>query len=178
MKTFLSIFIILFTISCTNTENRSPKTDDKNSSGIRVLEIVNDYDIVTAIRTALYKQRKENILIDVYSFYGHVFLIGAVNLDNGREAVSLARKVKGVRRVSTRWFKEGTNQDYAEDLKNEIEAKLSKISDTIIVKIIDNEVILLGIITNGTDINKAVNIVKRIKSVKHVTNFLTLKRKM
>ncbi len=157
--------------------------NDKNGgapirqSGLRNLYTPSDKEIETNIATELYRLDKGSILVDIHSIDGHVYMAGITDNKHGTMYRNAAKKVTGVRQVSAKWFPVGTDDITPLPLKDKIEAALAEIKEPIILKMIGRNVILFGAVNDPKNINRAVNSVKKIKSVKTVTNFLTIKRK-
>ena len=95
----------------------------------------------------------------------------------GTKYRNTAKKVSGVNKVSAKWFPPGTDDLTPIPLKNKVETALAAIDEPIILKMIGRHVILFGAVNNPQNINLAVSSLKKIKNIKSITNFLTIKRK-
>lgn len=141
--------------------------------------ITDDKAISTSIKTALLDANfSDGWSTSVYCYYGKVFLIGEVPANMQAKAVEIARKQKGVRSVTTHWFKAQKSSENDLILATKLRTNLigSKgISSTRIDTVVNSgRVILLGVVNSAVEKDKVVVAAKDTSGVTSVTDYLML----
>jgi osmotically-inducible protein OsmY len=137
-----------------------------------------DAGIKTGITSALLRENatKAND-VDVHCYRGHVFLVGEADKDFRRFALDSARNTQGVVHVTTHWFPDGTAST-ADDaaLEAAIVQKMgflaSSPSSQVGIDAWGGNVVLTGILSSQSEINKAIATAKDTPGVKSVTSYL------
>ncbi len=171
---FLLSALLLFSLSGCAAPIIGAATD-KRSIG----EHFNDTQIEAAVKKAVVSAKTSKILdINVYSFYGDVYLIGEADQDMTTKAVEAARGVDGVRSITTYFFPPGTmtSQDLLTEAKiNEELLFASGVpSAQVQVDVWGGQAVLLGILSNQEQINRVQSLVKEVPDVKAVKSYLRL----
>ena len=140
----------------------------------------NDTQIEAAVKRAVVSAQKSKILdINVYSFYGDVYLIGEADQGLTNKAMEAARSVDGVRSITTYFFPPGTmtSADLLTEAKiNEKLLFASGItSSQVQVDVWGGHAVLLGILSSPGEIEKVLNVVKEVPEVKKVKSYLRLR---
>jgi len=119
--------------------------------------------------------------ISVYCYNGHVYLVGEYDGARQKEkAVTIAKNVEGVKSVQTYILpkKKGDPCGASDNLKirGKVDYKLvgdKKIwSTNIDIKVVQCNVVLLGIVRSGKEITRAVAHAKSVEGVRSVTSYL------
>lgn len=137
-----------------------------------------DTEIESKIKYALLQNdpaRAENT--NVYSFRGHVFLVGEGGSAWSAFAESAARQQAGVRKVTTRWFPPGTSDRFKDgQIESAIDTNLlfaSNVGSTRVnVDVWGGHVVLLGIMENQGEIERAIRETRGNPGVKSVESYL------
>ena len=115
--------------------------------------------------------------VNVYSFRGHVFLVGEVDKAYRAFAQKNAAATPGVHHVTTHWFAPGASH-LGDDTQIEaaIDSNLlfaDKVGSTRVnVDVWGGHVVLLGILSSQDEIKRAVQEARKVKGVKSVTSYL------
>ena len=139
-----------------------------------------DIKIQNAIKSELLMESPGKALnVNVYSFAGHVYLLGDVDVRYRGLAEKIARSTAGVKRVSSHWFAVGSADRLTDTrIENSINTNLlfaRGVSSTQVnVDVWGGHVVLLGLMANQSDIDRAVREAEGIEGVKSVTNNLTV----
>ena len=163
---------------CTTAYNAAR---DERSMGT----IMDDSSIAGKIKYELLQDDTvKGLDISVYVYYGKVYLVGAVDSDNQKnKAVKIAKGIEGVKSVTTYILNKNqvtigkTIDDTAVTAKVKakmIEDKQMK-STQIEVKTILGHVVLLGVVSSGSDAGKAIRYAKSVENVKEVVSFVVVK---
>ncbi len=119
--------------------------------------------------------------ISTYSYHGDVFLVGEYDtVDQKQRAVSLARKVDGVKSVTEYFLPKKkddtcgtiTQLELFSKVKKELIADMDISSTQIEVKVLQCNIILLGLVDSADEINKAVSHTKAVNGVRSVKSYL------
>lgn len=119
--------------------------------------------------------------ISTYCYNGHVYLVGEYDtVDQKNQAVKLAREVKGVRSVTDYFLPKKADETCGTTTNLKLFAKVKteligdkEISSTQIeVKVLQCNVILLGLVGSADEINKAIALAKTVEGVRSVKSFL------
>jgi hyperosmotically inducible protein len=144
--------------------------------------IASDAKIAATIQAKFVEDSELKVFdISAYCYNGKVFLVGEYDSTKQKEkAVQIARGVEGVRSVQTHLLPKkkndpcGTSDNLA--IRGKVSAKLvadkNIWSTNIDVKVVQCNVVLLGIVKSGTEIKKAVAHAKSVEGVKGVTSYL------
>jgi len=126
----------------------------------------------------------EGLDISVYVYTGKVYLVGVVERDKQKsQAIKIAKGVEGVKSVTTYILNKNrvtvgkTVDDSAITAKVKakmIEDKEMK-STQIDVETVLGHVVLLGIVSNKGDLNKAIRYAKSVENVSKVKSFVMVK---
>jgi len=119
--------------------------------------------------------------ISAYCYNGHVYLVGEYDRAPQKErAIMIAEGVEGVRSVHTYILLKkksdtcGTSDNLA--IRGRVDAKLVAdkdiMSTNIDVKVVQCNVVLLGIVKTGREITKATAHAKSVEGVRSVTSYL------
>ena len=114
---------------------------------------------------------------NVYCFRGHVFLVGEANPAWSAFAENTARQQVGVRKVTTRWFPLGTSDSFNDSqIESAIDTNLlfaSNVASTRVnVDVWGGHVVLLGIMENQGEIERAIRETRGNPGVKSVESYL------
>ncbi|MEW6261501.1 MAG: BON domain-containing protein [Thermodesulfobacteriota bacterium] len=122
--------------------------------------------------------------VSVYCFRSHVYLVGIKEKEEDEEkALALAKSVSGVKSVSAYLLSkdEGGVGRFVDDSSITTKVKSGYIADgamkstQIEVETIKGNVVLLGVVSSGQDISRAVELASQVKGVKGVKSFLSVK---
>ena len=144
----------------------------------------NDEKITMAIRKNFSEDEKVKYFdISTYVFNGHVYLVGEYDSkDQKNQAVKLARGVEGVKSVTDYFLpkKKDDTCGTTANLKLATKVKLNLIGDKDIfstqieVKALQCRIILLGLVSSASDINRAIALAKSVEGVRSVKSFLRI----
>ena len=115
--------------------------------------------------------------INVYSFRGHVFLVGEADSDYRTFAEKTAHATDGVRKLTTHWFAVGTSNRASDTtIEAAIDTNLlfakGVASTRVSVDVWGGHVVLLGIMADEGEIARAVREAHGANGVKSVTSYL------
>lgn len=167
----LGIFALFVLSGCVTFKGGTP--DDR--------PIVSQYDdagIKTAIATSLLKKSPSKAnKVNVNCYKGHVFLVGEADNDFRLYALETAREIKGVVHVTTHWFPDGTGNSLNDaKLGNAIAQRLafaqSAQNSQVDVDVWDGHVVLTGLVSKQSLIDRAIAETKKVVGVKSVTSYL------
>jgi hyperosmotically inducible protein len=121
---------------------------------------------------------------DAFTYEGHVFIVGEYeSRDQIKRAVSIAKGVKGVRKVTTHLIPKKT-QDYCgttDNLELYTKVKQRLVTDTEIwstnidIKTLQCNIILLGIVGSATERDTAIAHAQSVEGARGVKSFLIVK---
>lgn len=168
---FLLLSAALFCQACAFL-GVQPAQDGKEASRY------DDAGIKTSIASALLDRNASKANdVNVHCFQGHVFLVGEADEQFRATAEETARKTRGVVHVTPHWFPEGTAatvEDAA--IEAEIDLRLLFTEDIntrrVDVDVWGGHVVLTGLARNQTEIDGAVNKIRRMPRVRSVTSYL------
>lgn len=167
--------MLLFASGCAAPIIGAPT--DERSFGTHI----SDSSIEASVKKELVSARASKIMdINVFSFYGDVYLIGEAEKDFIQEAVSLARGVSGVNSVTAYIFPPGSTS--ASDIVTETKINQSLLfakgvpSSNVQVDVWSGQAILLGILNSQEEIDRVLEVVKGVSGVKSIKNYLMIKR--
>ncbi len=140
----------------------------------------------TAISTAIKKDLMSESVgagwdIAVYSYYGHVFLVGECPTNMRSRAVSIAKKRKDALSVTSHWFERRAGGDSDTVLTGKVWASLIGASDVnstrINMQVNANRVVLLGVAKDAGERKRAVRAARGVENVNTVTSYIMLPMK-
>ncbi len=126
----------------------------------------------------------EGLDISVYVYMGKAFLVGAVERNSQKsQAIKIAKGIKGTKSVTTYILnkKGATIGKTVDDTAITFKIKTKMIKDKkmkssqIDVKTVLGHVVLLGLVSNKGDINKAIRYAKSVENVRKVKSFVMVK---
>ncbi|WP_321403625.1 BON domain-containing protein [Maridesulfovibrio sp.] len=124
--------------------------------------------------------------IEPYTFAGHVYLVGEYeNLGQKSKAISIAENVEGVTNVTQYLLlkKELPDCGTTENLSILADVKSSLIGDgdiwstNVEVKVVQCQVVLLGLVGSESEINKSITHAKNTEGVRKVKSYLRVSNK-
>lgn len=143
-----------------------------------------DEKITMAIRKKFSADEKIKYFdISTYVYNGHVYLVGEYDsVDQKKQAVKLAREVEGVKSVTDYFLpkKKDDTCGTATNLKLSTKVNIELIGDKDIsstqieVKALQCRIILLGLVSSASEINKAIAHAKSVEGVRSVKSFLKI----
>lgn len=139
--------------------------------------ITDDKGIATAIKTDLMENNfSQGWGTAVYCYYGNVYLVGEVPQHMRDRAVTIARRHKGVRSVTTHWFSPATsatsNFVLAAKLRSALIGKDKLSSTRIDTEVNAGRVVLLGVVENARERGLALDAARRVEGVTSVKSYL------
>ena len=147
------------------------------------ISIVSDERITVAIRTYFLEDKEmKGFGASIYSFNGNVFLVGEYeNAADEEKAVKISQNVEGVKSVKTYLLPKKKHDDcgISDNLGILTRIKAKLIADTDIwstnidIKVVQCNVVLLGIVKSEKEIEKTIEHVKSVAHVKSLTTYLT-----
>lgn len=144
--------------------------------------MTDDKTLTTAIKTKLYADSvSSGWNISVYSFYGHVFLVGECPKNLRPTAVKIAKSDARVLSLHTHWFEplKGETSDFV--LATKIRTTLigtDGLNNTRIeTEVNSDRVVLLGVAKDAKERKTAVQAVRNVVGVKTVTSYIMLPKK-
>lgn len=144
--------------------------------------VASDAKITTTIQTKFLENSDVKALdISAYCYYGNVYLVGEYDREPQKErAITIAEGVEGVRSIHTYILLKkksdtcGTSDNLA--IREKVDAKLVADKDiwstNIDVKVVQCNVVLLGIVKSSKEITKATAHAKSVAGVRSVKLFL------
>ena len=144
--------------------------------------MTDDKTLTTAIKTKLMADDvSSGWNISVYSFYGHVFLVGTCPKNLRSKAVTIAKKDKRVLSLTTHWFEPVAGGENNFILATSIRSALigaDGLNNTHFETEVDaGRVVLLGVARDAKERKAAVQTVRNVKGVNTVTNYIMLPMK-
>ena len=141
---------------------------------------ISDTGIEGNVKTALVEASASKIMdINVYSFYGDVFLIGEAEADFARRAAEIASGVKDVKSVTSYIYPPGTTTSKDLLIEADINQKLlftaGISSSNVQVDVWGGRAVLLGILNNQAQIDQVVELVQGVSGVRTVKSYLIIK---
>ena len=143
--------------------------------------ISDDKELSAKIKTALLDESfSGGWSVAVYSFYGHVFLVGEVPENMQGKAVTIANRYKP-RSVTTHWFTPGTSDTsnivLATKLRKDLIATKGLSSTRIDTEVNSGRVVLLGVVKDESEKQLAIQAARGVSGVTAVTSYLMLPQK-
>ncbi len=144
--------------------------------------IASDTKITTTIQTKFVEDNDVKALdISAYCYNGNVYLVGEYDRSPQKErAIAIAQGVEGVKSVSTYILQKkkiatcGAGDNLA--IRGKVDTKLVADKDiwstNIDVKVVQCNVVLLGIVKTGREITKVIAHAKSVEGVRSVKSFL------
>ena len=144
--------------------------------------IAADAKITAAIQKGFLEDSDVKALdISAYCYNGNVYLVGEYDRAPQKErAIAIAKGIEGVRSVHTYVLQKkkrdkcGTSDNLA--IRGKVDAKLVAdkdiLSTNIDIKVVQCNVVLLGIVKTGKEITKATAHAKSVTGVRSVTSYL------
>lgn len=144
--------------------------------------MTDDKTLTTAIKTKLMADDvSSGWNISVYSFYGHVFLVGTCPKNLRSKAVKIAKKDKRVLSLTTHWFEPVAGGENNFILATSIRSALigaDGLNNTHFETEVDaGRVVLLGVARDAKERKAAVQTVRNVKGVNTVTSYIMLPMK-
>ncbi len=144
-------------------------------------EHVSDSQLEASVKAAIVSQQASEILsINVYSFYGDIYLIGEADQTAGAKAAEAAKGVKGVRSVTSYFFPPDTMT--AQDLVTEARINNNLLlaegvpSGKVQVDVWAGQAVLLGILSSQEQMDKVIEVTKGVPGVKSIKSYLILRQ--
>ena len=145
-----------------------------------------DEKITMAIRGQFIEDKTIHYLdISTYCYDGNVYLVGEYEKpEQKHQAVKLASQVPGVKSVTDHFLPKRKDDScgISDNLAEEAKMRAGLIEDIdlsstqIETKMIQCQVVLLGLVKSRADIEKAVSLAKAVSGVRSVKSFLTVSR--
>ena len=174
----ICLLLLLFIVGCSPYGTiYGVAVDERNAA-----TIASDKKITATIQKTFLEDSAVKILdISSYCYDGKVFLVGEYDAIRQEEkAKKIAKNVEGVKSVQTYLLPKkkgdtcGTSDNVA--ITGKVDAKLTADKDirstNIDVKVVQCNVVLLGIVRSGEEIAKATAHAKSVEGVRKVTSFL------
>lgn len=141
--------------------------------------ITDDKAISTSIKASLLDAKfTDGWATSVFCYYGKVFLVGEVPANMQEKAVEIARKEKGVRSVTTHWFKALESKENDFFLATKLRTNLISadgVSATRIDTVVNSgRVVLLGVVNSAVEKDKVIQTAKDTSGVSSVIDYLML----
>jgi hyperosmotically inducible periplasmic protein len=143
--------------------------------------ISDDKELSAKIKTALLDESfSGGWSVAVYSFYGHVFLVGEVPENMQDKAVTIANRYKP-RTVTTHWFTPATSETsnivLATKLRTDLIGTKGLSSTRIDTEVNSGRVVLLGVVKDESEKQLAIQAARGVAGVTTVTSYLMLPQK-
>lgn len=140
-----------------------------------------DKELSAKIKTALLDESfSGGWSVAVYSFYGHVFLVGEVPEHMQGKAVTIANRYKP-RSVTTHWFtpaaSDTSNFVLATKLRKDLISTKGLSSTRIETEVNSGRVVLLGVVKDDSEKQLAIQAARGVAGVTGVTSYLMLPQK-
>lgn len=144
--------------------------------------MTDDKTLTTAIKTKLMADDvASGWNISVYSFYGHVFLVGTCPKNLRPQAIKIAKKDKRVLSLTTHWFEPVSGGENNFVLATRIRTALigaDGVNNTHFETEMDaGRVVLLGVAKDAKERKAAVQTVRNVEGVSTVTSYIMLPKK-
>lgn len=164
-----SLLLVFLVSACAIPVYSIPR--DERSTG----EIMDDTIIRSDIKSAIMtKDASQGFAANIFSYQGHVFVVGAVSKSFRNFVLETAHDTKGVHAVTAVWFDPSVKNDESLGLK--VRTALiedSKLSSTQIdLEAYAGEVILLGMVRSTADVNEAIATAHKVQGVSKVRSYL------
>lgn len=162
---------ILFLVSGCAILNTSTPTNDTTG-------LYSDDKARAAILSTLHdKDPHQASGLKVLCFEGTVFILGHANRDFQNYAIGTAYKTPGVTNVITHWFPDESTDtmldaSIAANIDSAIFLDKELTSTRMGVEVFNGHVVLCGIMRNKKNVEKAIEIARRVNKVKSVTSYL------
>lgn len=178
MKKYMMMINLLILLSISGCGTIYGVAVDERSSSA----MITDKRISTAILTGLHEDHEIKAFdISVYCYNGDVFLVGEYEKVTPEErAIKIARDIEGVKSVKAYFLPKkkgdtcGTSDNLA--IRGKIAAKLIADKDirstNIEIKVIQCNVIFLGIVKSNMEIDKTVIHAQSVEGVRSVTSYI------
>jgi len=148
-------------------------------------DITADKKISTEIKAALVdRDGKLGLAVKVYCYLGRVTLLGQLADEKFKDfALATAKKVSGVKGVSTHWVAPGKADTTAADLEIAAKIRTALVADKdlsatqIEQEVFGGKVFLIGMVRSRKDADKAAAHARRVKGVSGVTSLLIPSKK-
>jgi len=139
--------------------------------------MASDKAVTTILKKNLYSESMSvGWNMDVFTYYGHVFLVGECPQDQRARAIDLAKKDNRVRSVTAHWFteKESSDSDFmtATRLRSNLIGTKGLSSTRVDTVVNAGRVVLLGVVANEKEKQLAVHAAQTTTNVKSVTSYL------
>jgi hyperosmotically inducible periplasmic protein len=180
MKQFAWVILAVLLAGCTTIATQSyDVATDERSVGTQA----SDTDIFARIKKELAESKvKGTDSISVFCRNGIVVLAGVVpkGSEAGMEAVRIARGVQGVRKVETYFLPSQPSRTSDFEISEKIHYKMvgdvDLKADQVDMTVIDGHVVLVGMVSSKTKVEKIIGIARETKGVKVVKSFIQVKR--
>ena len=144
--------------------------------------ISDDKELSAKIKTALLDESfSGGWSVAVYSFYGHVFLVGEVPENMQEKAVTIANRYKP-RTVTTHWFTPATSDTsnivLGTKLRKDLIGTKGLSSSRIDTEVNAGRVGLLGVVKDDAEKQLAIQAARGVPGVTSVTSYLMLPQKL
>ncbi len=173
-KTLFIVFVLLMAMivtgGCVKVKN-APVSSNPDGA------YYDDATIKTAITTALLQETAAALgKVNVYSYKGHVFIVGEADDTFRRVCYTKASETAGVKNVTTHWFTPNSQAGNDKALQESVIAK-SGLGSAIAsakasVDVIGGHVVLTGVLPTSADVAGVLSAVKNIAGVKRVTSYI------
>jgi osmotically-inducible protein OsmY len=183
MKEYVILILILFLASCCGSTTMVGWGYDAATDQRSVVKQAGD--------TAIWGQIKNDLLqsgvkgteqISVFCFNGIVVLAGVVakGSEAGTEAMRIAHRVQGVKKVETFFLPSQQSQISDFEIKEKIHFKMVGDSDLMAAQVdmavIDGDVALVGVVSSLAKVEKIIAIARATDGVKAVKSFIQVKQ--
>ncbi|TIH11488.1 BON domain-containing protein [Marinifilum sp. JC120] len=182
-KALIPLLILIATIFSTGCSTAYKAALDERSLSTQTA----DATISATIMKAYLDDDDVSVMgIEPYTFVGHVYLVGEYeNYIQKSKAISIAESVDGVTDVTTYMLpkKDDPTCDTTENLSILAAVKSALIGDgdiwstSIEVKVVQCQVILLGLVKTKAEINKSITHAKAVEGVRKVKSYLRISNK-
>lgn len=141
--------------------------------------MASDKAIATIIKKDLMAEKViDGWNINVYCYYGHVFLVGEAPDAMRSKAIAFARKDNRVRSVTPHWFKSEKSGEsdimVATRLRTNLIGTSNLSSTRIDTEVNAGRVVLLGVVSSAKEKSLAIKTTRTTKGVRSVTSYLML----
>jgi osmotically-inducible protein OsmY len=176
MKQFVLLILAVLLSGCFTIASQSYQAaTDERSMGNQIDDTV----IWGKIRNDLLQSNVEGTNgISVFCHKGIVVLVGVVahGSEAGREAVKIAHKTQGVRKVETYFLASQLSRTNDFEIKEKIHFKMvgdmDLKADQVDMAVIDGHVVLVGVVSSRAKVEKIIAIARDTKDVKVVKTFI------
>ncbi|ACS80163.1 BON domain-containing protein [Maridesulfovibrio salexigens] len=182
-RALLPLLILIATIFSAGCSTAYKAALDERS----LSQQTSDAKISAAIMKAYLDDDDVSVMgIEPYTFIGHVYLVGEYeNYAQRSKAIAIAKNVEGVTGTTTYLLpkKEDPTCDTTENLSILAAVKSALIGDgdiwstNIEVKVVQCQVVLLGLVKTQAEINKSIAHAKAVEGVRKVKSYLRVSNK-